>query len=278
MCRYSCIFSEFILREISNGLSFYVLERENRKAPNQHRCFSGWLEELGNTAPPPLPVRRFHIHSKTACRGVSERQWRSAANRSRLPLRSVLGAPHRGAAPEPAGETKSFCPCQKSQVSLVRYLTFSLVCGRIWQRGAPAGLPAVRVVGRVRAGGTQATAPVSAPASVGAGRSPPGSSTRGGRRDQVLLPLPQNRRKHWVFAGFLFTCVAWFWCSLWFKVRLFAPGLIRSHPPPTPPAPKTHPVLPFSAQTGCVFLFFAVFWLQNFRAGFCASCRITFIN
>ena len=46
-----------------------VLERENRKAPNQHRCFSGWLEELGNTAPPPLPVRRFHIHSKTACRG-----------------------------------------------------------------------------------------------------------------------------------------------------------------------------------------------------------------
>ena len=66
-----------------------VLERENRKAPNQHRCFSGWLEELGNTAPPPLPVRRFHIHSKTACRGF-----------------------------------KSFCPCQKSQVSLVRYLTF----------------------------------------------------------------------------------------------------------------------------------------------------------
>ena len=33
-------------------------------------------------------------------------------------------------------------------------------------------------------------APVSAPASVGAGRSPPGSSTRGSRRDQVLLPLP----------------------------------------------------------------------------------------
>ena len=37
---------------------------------------------------------------------------------------------------------------QKSQVSLLRYLTFSLVCGRIWQRGAPAGPPAVRVVGR----------------------------------------------------------------------------------------------------------------------------------
>ena len=27
-------------------------------------------------------------------------------------------------------------------------------------------------------------------------------------RVQVLLPLPKNRRKHWVFAGFLFSCVA----------------------------------------------------------------------
>ena len=51
---------------------------------------------------------------RSACRGVSERQWRSAANRSRLPPRSVLSAPHRGAAPEPAGETKSFCPCHKT--------------------------------------------------------------------------------------------------------------------------------------------------------------------
>ena len=38
-------------------------------------------------------------------------------------------------------------PLPKSQVSLLRYLTFSLVCGRIWQRGAPAGPPTVRVVG-----------------------------------------------------------------------------------------------------------------------------------
>ena len=34
--------------------------------------------------------------------------------RSRLPPRSVLGAPHRGAAPEAAAETKSFCPCHKT--------------------------------------------------------------------------------------------------------------------------------------------------------------------
>ena len=70
-----------------------VLERENRKAPNQHRCFSGWLEELGNTAPPPLPVRRFHIHSKPACRGVSERQWRSVANRPSRQARLSPSAP-----------------------------------------------------------------------------------------------------------------------------------------------------------------------------------------
>ena len=36
---------------------------------------------------------------------MSERQWRSAANRSPLPLRSVLAAPPRGAGPELAGET-----------------------------------------------------------------------------------------------------------------------------------------------------------------------------
>ena len=138
MCRYSCIFSEFILREISNGLSFYVLERENRKAPNQHRLSSAFSGEPPNTAPPPFSLWRFYIHSKTACRGF-----------------------------------KSFCPCQKSQVSLVRYLTFSLVCGRIWQRGAPAGLPAVRVVG--------ACSPV------GCVQARPRRQPR-----QVLLPLPKT--------------------------------------------------------------------------------------
>ena len=82
-------------------------------------------------------------------------------------------------------------PLPKSQVSLLRYLTFSLVCGRIWQRGAPAGPPAVRVVGACSPVGC-VQAPVSAPASVGAGRSPLGSSTPAGSRDQVLLPLPKK--------------------------------------------------------------------------------------
>ena len=91
---------------------------------------------------------------------------------------------------------------------------------------------------------------------------------------QVLLPLPKSRRKHWVFAGFLFACVAWLCGSLWFKLWLFPSGFTRSQPFSSPLAPKTHPVSPFSGFSGCVFLFFAVFRPQNFCPGFCASCRI----
>ena len=87
----------------------------------------------------------------------------------------------------------------------------------------------------------RSAAPVSAAASVGAGRYPPGSSTRGSSRDQVLLPLPENRRKLWVSAGFLFACVAWFWCSFGFGHRVFSPGFIRFQPFSSSPAPKTHP-------------------------------------
>ena len=148
---------------------------------------------------------------------------------------------------------------QKSQVSLVRYLTFSLVCGRIWQRGAPAGPPAVRVVG--------ACSPV------GCVQARPRRQPR-----QVLLPLPQTRRKHCVSAGFLFACGAWEWGSFWFKLWLFAPSFTRSQLFPSSPAPETHPVSPFSGFSGCVSLFLPSFDLQNFRLCFCASCRIAFTD
>ena len=148
---------------------------------------------------------------------------------------------------------------QKSQVSLLRYLTFSLVSRKIWQQGAPAGSPAVRVVGRW---------------------SPVATVQRRPRRQprQVLLPLPKNRRKHWVFAGFLFSCVVWLCGSLWFRHCAFPPVFICSQPLLPPPAPKTHPVSPFLAFSGCVFLFFVVFRLQNFCPGFCAFCRIVVTN
>ncbi len=70
--------------------------------------------------------------------------------------------------------------------------------------------------------------------------------------DQVLLPLPQNRRKHCVSAGFLFTCVVWLWCSRWFRQWVFTSVCICPHLLPSPPAPKTHPVSPFSAFPGGV--------------------------
>ena len=100
--------------------------------PNQHHTFSDLREGPGNTGPPPLPGALSHIHSKTACRGALA-TCGALPRRSRLPPRSVLGAPHQGAAPQPAGETKSFCHFQNSQVSLLRCLAFSLVCGMIWQ-------------------------------------------------------------------------------------------------------------------------------------------------
>ena len=90
-----------------------VLERENRKAPNQHLPFCDLRQEPSNTGPPPLPGALPHTHSKTACRGALA-TCSALPRRSRLPPRPVLGSPHQGAAPEPAGETKSFCPCQKT--------------------------------------------------------------------------------------------------------------------------------------------------------------------
>ena len=73
---------------------------------------------------------------------------------------------------------------------------------------------------------------------------PTGGSTWGGRRDKVLLPLPQNQRKHWGFAGFLFACVVWGWDAF----RAGFPRLVFccSQPSSSPPAPETHPVSPFS--------------------------------
>ena len=150
-------------------------------------------------------------------------------------------------------------PLPKTALLLLQWRCFLSLGGTSWQRGTAAPR-AVRVVGRVRAGGTQAT-------------SRPRRQPR-----QVLLPLPENRRKHWVFAGFLFACVAWEWGSFWFGHWVFPSGFTRSQPFPSPPAPKTHPVLPFFGFSGCVFVFSAFLDVQNFRLGFCVPCRIAVTN
>ena len=69
--------------------------------------------EPANTGTSPLPVGCSHIHPKTACREVRERQWRSAAPVS-APASAGAGRSPLGAAPGAAGVTKSFCPCRKT--------------------------------------------------------------------------------------------------------------------------------------------------------------------
>ena len=81
-------------------------------------------------------------------------------------------------------------------------------------------------------------------------------------RVRVLLPLPKNRRKHCVSAGFLFTCVVWLWCSHLFRQWVFSSSFIHSQPLLPSPAPKTHPVLPFFGFSGCV-LCFLPFWTHK---------------
>src|SRR5699024_2629828 len=70
-----------------------------------------------------------------AWEGVSERQWRSGANRSPLPLRSVLDAPHRGAGPEPAGETGV------GREGRLPQLEQSARCGGFFRRGKWGSFP-----------------------------------------------------------------------------------------------------------------------------------------
>ena len=153
MCTYSCIFSELILREISNGLSFRVLEQENRKAPNQHRLFVPCpkkrstpalllsLSTLSTSTPKPraegsspsAPAKNreastmlaslFFVSAhkdsatrhgcalRSACRGVSERQWRSAANRPRRQPRPSPSAPAKKPAKTLGFRRFSFCTC-----------------------------------------------------------------------------------------------------------------------------------------------------------------------
>ena len=58
---------------------------------------------------------------------------RKLQRRSRLPPRSVLGAPHRGAAPEPAGETSLSAPAKKPAETLgfCRF-SFCMCCMVMW--------------------------------------------------------------------------------------------------------------------------------------------------
>ena len=133
-------------------------------APNQHRPFCDLAGRTAQPCPSPALCALFpHPLQNRVPRG--ERAPVALPRRSRLPPWSVLGAPHRGAAPEPTGKTSP---------------------------SASATKPA---------------------------------KTLGFRR---------------------FSCVAWLCGSRWFGHWVFSSGCTRPQPFSSPPAPKTHPVSPFS--------------------------------
>ena len=126
----------------------------------------------------------------------------------------------------------------------------------------------------------RSAAPVSAPASAGAGRFPLGSGTRGSRRDQVLLSLPQNRRKHG------FSPVSFLHVLHGYVVRvglksgfshlvLSVPN--RSQPFPSPPPPKTHPASPFRALPGALRSFYPLL-IREIRRIFALSLALEMIQ
>ena len=159
-----------------------------------------WLVERRNLVPPPLSVRCFHIHSKTACRGFN-----------------------------------SFCPCQKKS-------------------GIASAVPDFFVSERKDLATRCARRPA-----CGACR---GALVACGDRPAPTEAAAETSPSLDFLLAF----------------RVFSSGFTRSQLFPSSPAPKTHPVSPFSGFSGCVFAFFAVLWAQNFRTGFCASCRIAFTD
>ena len=114
----------------------------------------------------------------------------------------------------------------------------------------------------------RSAAPVSAPASVGAGRSPPGSSTRGGSRDKSFCPCHKTGENTGVspvfFLHVLYGNGVHFGSDTWFS-HPFAPVPNRCHPLKHP---KRTRLQLFSPEIGCVSLFLPSFDLQKFRAGF----------
>ena len=56
-------------------------------------------------------------------------------------------------------------------------------------------------------------------------------------------------------------------------MSIYACFPIRPHPLHLPPAPRTHPVSPFSGFSGCGWLFLPFFDPQNFWACFCSLCQ-----
>ncbi len=133
---------------------------KNFAAPNQHRPFWDLRWEPGNTAPPPLPVRCFHIHSKTACRGASACQWHASYE--------PTGAERRPSPSAPAKKERQASAC----------LSFFVVTGgEASARGACRASPPKRRLWRMQRGGDGAA--------VGDWQGGPAAADRAGHRKRA---------------------------------------------------------------------------------------------
>ena len=189
-----------------------------------------WPKEWLIPALSPIYVLCFHIHSKTACRGTNACQWHASY--------------------EPTGataQTKFFCPCQKSQVSQLRYLTFFVRVRNVLATRCGCALrSACRGVSERRWHASYEPT------------EPPCETTgRRWRQAPTEAAAETSPARYFLLAS-----------------RCFTSGCTCPHPLSSPPAPKTHPVLSFSGFFGCVFVFFALLDVQNFGTCFCALCRI----
>ena len=97
----------------------------------------------------------------------------------------------------------------------------------------------------------RSAAPVSAPASAGAGRSPLGAAPGAAGVTKSLLSLPQNRRKHG-FSPVSLHVLHGYVVRVGFKVRLFDLVFIRSQP--FHPLHQNAPGFAFSGFAGCASL------------------------
>ena len=165
--------------------------------------------------------------------------------------------------PKPRAEGSSPSAPAKKERQAPACLSFFVVTGvEASARGACRASPPKRRLWRMQRGGDGAA--------VGDWQGGPAAADRAGHRKRACeaSSSPSLHFRHAMEEFPPFSSLSW----------VFSPGFIRLQPLLPPPAPKTHPVSPFSDDFGCVFLFFAVFWLQNFYPGFCSLCCIAFTN
>ena len=161
---------------------------------------------------------------------------------------------------EAAAETSPSAPAKNSATAFAVALFFVMAVGETEARGACRASPPKRRLWRMQRGGDGAA--------VGDWQGGPAAADRAGHRKRACEA--SSSPSFYYHHDFAETA------SPPDFYQVFSPGLIRPQPFPSSPAPKTHPVLPFSGFSRCFFVFFALLDVQNFWPCFCAFCHVAF--